>query len=379
MKFVLSIVVVIVCAVCSVAGVHDSSGEKKSGEGAERSIATDPSVTVTLCVMAGQITVRGWDKNEVRARSSDVEGIELRRVGEVVDATKPAKKIDVYIVDKSDRRVRGDCQASADLELDVPKGATVQIQTRDGDIDISGVEAAYAGSQNGDICIEHVSEIIEAGSIGGGISLKDSSGRVSLSSAGGGIDVSNVTPMAQADVFEVVSVSGDIQLQKVTHAKLAAKSVTGNINLTGPLARSGNYGFSTMSGDITLAIPPDSSFRLIAKLAQDGEISTDFPLTLTTEPAAPAVAATPRPRTGPAHPTPQTAPAAPPSGPTPAPSVNATKKADAGVAVVKVTPVIPGPVMAGGYPVRRVIGVCGTGDATLTVNSFSGNLHLQKN
>src|SRR4030095_2882966 len=296
---------------------------------------------------------------------------------DVASAAKPARKIDVFIDDKSDRRARVDCQASADLELDVPKGATVQVQTRDGDISIAGVEAAYAGSQNGDICIERVGQIIEAGSIGGGISLKDSSGRVSLSSAGGGIDVANVTPLAAAAAVEWVSVSGDIELEKVTHAKLAAKSVTGNINLTGPLSRGGNYGFSTMSGDITLALPSDSSFRLIAKLAQDGEITTDFPLTLTTEPATPA----PAPRTAPpAKHVPSTpGPAAP--APSPAPTVVIPKKAEApgNVAVVKVTPVVTGVAVARGYPVRRVVGVCGTGDALLNVNSFSGNLHLQKN
>jgi DUF4097 and DUF4098 domain-containing protein YvlB len=59
------------------------------------------------------------------------------------------------------------------------------VQTRDGDISISGVSGAYAGSQNGSIEIARATKVIEAGSIGGSITLRDSSGRVILSSAGG--------------------------------------------------------------------------------------------------------------------------------------------------------------------------------------------------
>jgi cell division septation protein DedD len=386
MKSVVSIFAIFVCAVCSAAGVLDTRSTKKSDGRVERSVAADGSVTVTLCVMAGEITVRGWDKNEVRARSADAEQIELRRVG-TTDSSKPATKIDVFINDKSDEqnRLRADCQASADIQLDVPKGATVQVQTRDGNISIANIEAAYAGSQNGDICIDHVAQRIEAGSVGGGIEVRDSHGRVSLSSAGGGIEVTNVSPVEADDSFEVVSISGDIQLEKVTHGKFSARSVTGNINLEGPLAHSGKYGFSTTSGDVTLVLPADSSFRLVAKLAQDGEINTEFPLTLTTEPAAPPQPRTPKPATAP-KPSTSSRPATPaPVTPAPKASATATSEADErasseAVRVFKVTPMVKGSVVvAGPYPVRTVVGVCGTGDALLTVNSFSGNLRLQKN
>src|SRR6266542_2470583 len=111
--------------------------------------------------MAGQITVRGWNKNEVRARSSDAEQIELKRVDTEGEKSKAAKKIDVFIDDKSDdKRARGDCQASADVELDVPKGATVQIQTRDGDISIVVLAAAYAGTKDGYSPTQYVSQKI---------------------------------------------------------------------------------------------------------------------------------------------------------------------------------------------------------------------------
>src|SRR5882724_1070447 len=384
MKSVITSLAIIVFAVGSAAGLVKHSGDGKSEHGVERILPADANVTVTLCAMAGQITVRGWNKNEVRARSVDAEQIELKRIDVPGEPAGLARKIDVFIDDKSDeRRARGDCQASADVDLDVPQGATVQIQTRDGDISIVGVDAAYAGSQNGDISIEHVSQKVEVGSIGGSISVKDSSGRVTLTTAGGGIEATNINPLEGDDNFDVTSVSGDIQLEKVGHAKLTAKSVTGNINLLGSLAHNGNYGFNTMSGDVTLSLPADASFRLVAKLAQDGEVITDFPLTLTTETLSPtkapkhAATATPPAMPAPSAPTPSASaspsvsPKAPEKPPAPAPSVAILRVAP----VVKVTP----SVMAVPYLGRRIVAVYGSGDASINVASFSGTIHLQKN
>ena len=377
MRLVFISLTIVVCAIASVARVVDQPGDKKY-EAAQRTTAVDGNATVTLCVMAGQVTVRGWNKNEVRARSADSDRIELRRVDAAGEESKPAKKIDVFIDDKSTNGPRGDCQASADVELDVPQGATVQVQTRDGDINITGVEVAYAGSQNGDITIEHVKQMIEAGSIGGSIYVKDSSGRITLTSAGGGIEATNINPVDAGDNFEVTSVSGDIQLEKVSHAKLSAKSVTGNINLAGTLAHSGNYGFNTMSGDVVLSLPGDSSFRLVAKLAQDGEIISDFPLTLTAEtvpqPKAPRASAA-------AGAVPPAPPKSTPPAAVPQPKVPEKNPTAGNVTIVKVTPTVKvtPAIVAIPYGMRRINAVCGTGDASINVASFSGTLHLQKN
>jgi hypothetical protein len=392
MKQVIISLAILLCLASSAAGVVYNSDDKKASK-VERIVASDANVTVTLCVMAGQITVRGWNKTEVRARSVDAEHIELRRVDLAGEETKPAKKIDVFIDDRPEEtRSRGDCQASADVELDVPKGATVQVQTRDGDISIVGVEGAYAGSQNGNISIERVAQKIEAGSIGGSISVKDSSGRLSLSSAGGTIEAMNVKPVDGDDNFEVVSVSGDIQLEQVSHAKLSARSVTGNINLAGSLAQRGVYGFNTMSGDVTLSLPSEASFRLAAKLSQDGEIITDFPLTLTTEPI-PQVKAPRSPGAvgvPPATPAPSATSTSPTSPATPPDvEVDAQDRSPKQVTVVKVSPAVKAgppvvvkvapPVIAIPYSLRRLNAVCGSGDASLNVSSFSGTLRLQKN
>lgn len=346
------------------------SKDEDRGQKVERSIAVDSAVAVSLCVMSGSITVRGWDRNEVVARSADAVQIELKHS----EGTPPAtsiKKLEVVVLNKAEaQRPQGKCQAFSDVDLSVPRGATVLVQTRDGDISIAEVASAYAGTQNGDIEVEQVSRSIEVGSIGGSICLKDSSGRVSASSAGGPIEAANLRPLEANDSFEVVTTSGDITLTQVAHKQINTKTVSGNLTMTGPLAPAGRYWFNSFSGDVTLALPTNSSFKLMAKVSDDGEIITDFPLTLTQSSAATPPEPPVPPVSGP-FPGPAPAPKAGPTGAPPkdAPSVR-----------VHINPVITvNPVAKVTFAMRRISGTHGTGDATISVASFSGTLRLEQN
>ena len=376
MRFLaLPIVLGIIFSLAGVAPAVDGKKDKKSGGKIERSMAADPKVTITVCVMSGEISVRGWDKDEVRARSSDAEQLEFRRIDKTKDISRPANRIDVMVLDKTDPAgTKGDCQALANVELDVPQGATVQVQTRDGDISIVGVAAAYAGSQNGDIEIERAQRLVEAGSVGGSISLKDSSGRINLSSAGGGVEATNIRATSAEDSFEVGTVSGDIQLEGVSNAKVIAKTVNGNVMMSGPLTHSGHYAFTTMSGDVTLALPPDASFQLNAKVSQSQEIVSDFALTFTMDAATPPAT----PKAG-AHSEsgPKASPKVEPKvQPSPAPRVLPAPPAPKSGPVVPI--VVQRSVVVVPYAMRRITAVCGSGDATIYVASFGGTLHLQK-
>jgi DUF4097 and DUF4098 domain-containing protein YvlB len=356
-------------AVCAVAGLivslagstlaHDEKKTDQPGEKIERSLPVDAQATVTLCVASGTLSVHGWDKNEIRVRSTGAAQIEFRRIDKVKDTSKPAARIDVMVLDKTTAtRPQLDCQALASVEMDVPLGATVQVQTRDGDIMIAGVAAAYAGSQNGDITIERATKLVEAGSVGGSIALRNSSGRVNLSSAGGGIEVINVRSATDEDTFEVGTVSGDIQLEHVSIAKVIAKTVNGTATMSGPLAKSGNYNFNTVTGDVVLELPHDASFQLNAKVSEKHDIVSDFPLKYLNEPPPPAPAKKPKPAPE-AAPKPGKAQPLPKSGPV-------------------VAPIVVEKPMRVPYALRRVTAICGTGDATITVASFGGTVRLKK-
>ncbi|HKR60329.1 MAG TPA: DUF4097 family beta strand repeat-containing protein, partial [Pyrinomonadaceae bacterium] len=280
----------------------------------------------------------------------------------------------------------GKCQAFSDIELNVPHGATVLVQTRDGDISVAEVAGAYAGTQNGDIEIEQVSRSIEVGSLGGNICLKDSTGRVSVSSAGGSVEAANLRPVEPNDSFEVVTTSGDIGLTQVTHSQINTKTVSGNLTMTGPLAPAGKYWFNSFSGDVTLAMPANSSFKLLAKVSQNGEIITDFPLTLTQTSASAVAEASASAEvtsvTAAEPPTPATPPVAKAGTAAPQPKIAPTPTVKVGPAVkVQVSPhvTVIKPSARVVLTMRRVSGIHGTGDATISVASFLGTLRLEQN
>jgi hypothetical protein len=344
----------------------DDDGEQK----VERAIAVDPAVAVSLCVASGNISVRGWDRNQVRARSTEAVEIELAHAAETTPGAA-IKKLEVAVSDKEKEKPGGKCQAFSDIELNVPRGATVLVQTRDGDINIAEVAVAYGVTQSGNIEVDQVSRSIEVGSLGGDICLKDSSGRISASSAGGSVAATNLRPVEATDSFEVVTTSGDIELSQVTHKQINTKTVSGNLSMTGPLAPAGRYWFNSFSGNVTLAMPANSSFTLVAKVSQGGEIITDFPLKLTQTSASAAADATPVATDEAVKAS--VAPEAKAGAVTVTPNV-------APVVRVQVSPKVkikPGVKVE--FSMRRVCGVHGTGDATISVASFLGTLRLEQN
>ena len=364
---------------------HNKENDKQPGQKVERTVAVHPQATITLCVASGTLIVRGWDRAEVRARSIDARVLELRRIDKPKEPNAPATRIDVMVLEKTLRVLPAgrDCQAVADVEMEVPAGATVQVQTRDGDINIAGVAAAYAGSQNGDITIERATKLVEAGSVGGSISLKDSSGRVNLSSAGGGVEVINVRAASVEDTFEVGTVSGDIQLVRVSNPKVMAKTVNGTLIMSGALVKSGSYAFTNMTGDVVLAMPNDASFRLHAKISERRLLVSDFTLKFLNEtpPAPPAAAAAAGGVRSPKPPDIKDKPAKEPK-----PPVSKDKEKPPLKSLPHGAPaVIEGPVVVITKPptvvapyVRRIDAIYGSGDATISVASFGGTVRLKK-
>ncbi|HJT65192.1 MAG TPA: DUF4097 family beta strand repeat-containing protein [Pyrinomonadaceae bacterium] len=373
--------------ILSLAGLTPAHNEEKTpqpGQKVERTMPVDAEATITLCVASGALNVHGWDRREVRVRSNDAAQLEFRRIDKPKDPNAPATRVDVMVLDKKSRaNPKLDCMAIADVDMDVPAGSTVQVQTRDGDISIAGVAGAYAGSQNGDITIERVTKLVEAGSVGGSISLKDSSGRVNLNSAGGGVDAINVRAASAEDIFEVGTVSGDIQLEGITTPKVLAKTVSGTVMMSGALVKSGNYAFTNMTGEIVLSLPANASFRLNAKVSDKQDLVSEFPLKFVIEspPSPPGAIGAPAPQ--------------PPAIKQPAPPAKEKEaiKEKEKSAVKTAPPARPGPTAKAGPRVapiviekppviapfvRRIEAICGSGDALISVASFGGSVHLKK-
>jgi hypothetical protein len=77
----------------------------------------------------------------------------------------------------------------------------------------------------------------------------------------GDIRVSNIR---SGLVRAYVSSEGDIELSNISASHVVAQNVIGNIFFDGEFSSGGTYEFKSTKGDITIRIPGDSAFRLVA-------------------------------------------------------------------------------------------------------------------
>jgi hypothetical protein len=261
---------------------QEMAEEQESGS--QRSLAADPAVVISMCLESGNITITGGDRREVRASTSDDAKVILRRM-ENPNAQTPATRLEVLVSDteKPSPFIFGECRGASDLELEVPRGATVYVKTRDGDIEVSDVAEVRADTSSGTINLHRVAKAVEATSVDGDISLEKVNGRIRLHSFSGSIEAVDAKMVEPNDFLSARTTSGDVRLEDIEQPHVEVNSISGEVSLTGTLARGGFYDMKTMSGDITLNMPTTVNFQVTAKVSQGGEVITDFPLKYTGE------------------------------------------------------------------------------------------------
>jgi DUF4097 and DUF4098 domain-containing protein YvlB len=272
----LAFVCVFACAlVCLMRVATVRAAGVQEREAAQQSVAAAESVTVVLCVESGDVTVRGWERKEVRARAVGAARVELRRGGA---EPSPAERVEVLTVGAGESSAGGCNHTGGNVSLDVPRGSFVQVKSYSGRITVSDVAGARVETLSGDIALRGVTKSVEATTANGVITLRSSKGRAHLRTISGMIEASDVGTNEAGDDFTANTTSGEIILTRISHTQVEASTTVGAIELTGALARGGTYALRSQSGDVTVTLPEDSSFLLTAKVYSAGEIVTDFPI-----------------------------------------------------------------------------------------------------
>ena len=265
---VISVLIISCAAAVARPDKHKSKGDDQE---VERTTPADPRVVLSVCLGSGNVTVRGWDRNEVHASMTD--GIQIEFQPSVTGTPGPPKELNLGMASDR-RRASNHCLPFGSLELDVPREATVKVQAGDAEIDASGVARLNIDTQNGAVTVAHATRAIDVNTLGGEIIVQNSQGAIKVHSVGGAIEVRDVSSLAPEDACEVTNVGGDIDVENVSHRQVKVDTVGGDIIFQSALAHGGHYSFQSISGDLSLRLPADSSFRLSATL-QD-EPNSDF-------------------------------------------------------------------------------------------------------
>jgi len=216
---------------------------------------------IELSNVAGKVTVRGWDRNEVQLTGSLGDGLQLRQ-------EKSANRVR-WEVEYPRRHTNG----TATLVLNVPRASELLLSTVSADQDISGIDVRR----------------LQADTVSGNLNAAGRSGDSKLNTVSGNVVAKLQTP--RLDVNTVSGrieagggVSGDIGAQTVSGRvgvdagriqRLAVETVSGGIDLsTSGLAPGGRINVESVSASVNLRLPVKVSAQLSVNIFA-GSINSD--------------------------------------------------------------------------------------------------------
>lgn len=245
---------------------------------AEKSIVTESKVSINLCVQEGNVRINGWDRDEIRAYVADGSQVGFKIVQMNAKTKKPVW-INVLGFDpQTNKEVKPEeCLSGTDIELDVPRNATIKLKSGESDIKIESVARVWVANLGGSIFLNDVSSGIEATTYRGDLTVERSSGQIVLNNGDGNIIAIDVEPGEIGDFFKAKTASGRITLQGVGHRLIETNSISGSTSFVGELLSGGQYGFSTENGSIVMTVPQESSCKINASFGF-GAFASELPL-----------------------------------------------------------------------------------------------------
>ena len=246
----------------------------------EKSIAVvDPKVNIYLCLAKGNLKVTGWERNEIRVFVSNGSGIGFK-IQQKNKQNNPILLTVSGIDTTKERHVSSPqgCISGEDIELDVPRGAYLNIRGRTSETTINSVRKVEVKNVGGDITLRDIEQGIAASTYQGDVIVENSNGAIRLETTNGNILASGVAPAEIGDIFRVKTTSGAISLQGIEHRQNEITSNSGSIKYIGGIQSGGQYDFRTQNGTISLAIPEKSSCKINASYgfgAFNSEIKLD--------------------------------------------------------------------------------------------------------
>lgn len=224
----------------------------------------DPDARVEIDVISGSIRVTGWDRNEIVIRGTvgdDVEALEVSGSGDRIS-------IDLDIPESWGSRHK---DIDADLEISVPAGIRLEVETISASIDGSELTGtAKLETVSGSVGLSGALERAAIETVSGSIQVDGGQTRIETESVSGSIILKGV-----AESIEAATVSGTIEVTADAVDQARFESVAGRIEFRGSLKAGARLDAEIHSGNIVLVLPADTSARFEVETFS-GSIENDF-------------------------------------------------------------------------------------------------------
>jgi DUF4097 and DUF4098 domain-containing protein YvlB len=256
------------CGVATVAPLDASAIGVQQSVSETRRASRRPDIEIFN--RAGSVRIVGWDRREVQVNGTlgrGAEGLEVESDGD-----------DVYIgVHLHGRRDPGgmelEHQHGSELEIRVPRGASIEVDTMTASVEITGVE--------GEVTVATVSGRVEVTGGPRELDVETGSGDISAQLTSSVLEVDLISGSglvdlrAEAAEVSVETVSGSIDIVGANLRDSSFDSTAGSIRFTGDLSGSRSYEFESFNGNITLILSPEVSATFEAS-THAGGIENDF-------------------------------------------------------------------------------------------------------
>lgn len=234
--------------------------------------------TFDLQNLSGDIVVTGGGGNDVR-----VEATKRVRHPNESEGKALLQSIEVRIEERNGNvevrtnYPRRNWSGGVDYTVAVPRDANVILRSVSGDVRVTTLNGELrVESISGDVVATSVRRIRQAKTISGDLEIVESDGdEVSGSTTSGTVIVRGV----KARSVDLQSVSGDLRLTDVESDRTFVRSVSGDVEYSGRLSKSGRYEFQSHSGDVRVSPLASQGFSLEASTFS-GDLRSDYPLTL---------------------------------------------------------------------------------------------------
>jgi DUF4097 and DUF4098 domain-containing protein YvlB len=230
-----------------------------------------PNAKINIDNVKGEVTVTAWDKNQIQvsgtlgdgARPLEIEGDE-RNVDIRVEGDE---KKGNWFSWGNDTRM----QATV-LNVRVPKSVEVSINVVSAPVSIDGLDG-------GKVDVDSVSGRIRANLRSPEISMQTVSGTIDVAGRVGKADLQTVsgdiTAPSVIDKVDAQTVSGRMTVGGGPWKDATFSTVSGDTQITGGPASGGKITVDSMSGDVQLQLPADTSAHLEASTFS-GDLRSDF-------------------------------------------------------------------------------------------------------
>jgi len=194
-----------------------------------------------------------------------------------IDVRERSGRVDV----RTEYPRRRNTSGSVDFTITVPRDAGVTLRSISGDMRVTTVNGELrVESVSGDIIATGARRIRTAKTVSGNLEINDGEAdELTAGSISGNVTVNRL----KAAGLDVQTVSSEIRLTDVEVDHSSLRSVSGDIDYVGRLSRNGRYQFQSHSGDVRITSTDSRGFTIDATTFS-GDVRSDFPLTLQSTP-----------------------------------------------------------------------------------------------